>query len=59
MDGVSAANVAQSVQDVSQILQMANAAVTKQADKLMKVSVEMAVGAAQEAGKGAILDTIA
>ena len=52
MDSVSAA--AQSIQAVNDILQVANQATIEAAEKMMKVSVEMAVGA--ELGKGGGVD---
>ena len=52
MDPVSASS--QSIESVNQILQVANKATIEAAEKLMKVSIEMAVGA--EFGKGLALD---
>ncbi|MBD3319891.1 MAG: hypothetical protein GF350_02230 [Chitinivibrionales bacterium] len=52
MDGVS--SVSQSVEAVSRILQMANQESIEMAEKMVKVSVEMALS--QEPGKGANLD---
>ena len=52
MDPVAAS--AQSIQAVNEILQNAQQAVTQTAEKMMKVNVEMAVGA--ELGKGQGVD---
>ncbi|MBN1578016.1 MAG: hypothetical protein JW913_15760 [Chitinispirillaceae bacterium] len=45
---------ARSIEAVNAILQTANQAAIETAEKLMKVSIEMAVGA--ECGKGAAID---
>ena len=55
MDPVSAA--AQSIQAVNEILQNAQQAAIQTAEKMVKVNVEMAVGA--EMGKGQTADFIA
>lgn len=55
MDGVS--SVSQSINAVNDMLQMAQAQTIKTAEKMMKVSVEMAVGLEQ--GKGQLLDLVA
>ena len=52
-----AAVSARSIEAVNQILQMANAQSIEAAEKLMKVSVEMSLGA--EVGKGAAVDVSA
>jgi|GEM_PF-1464251 len=57
MDGVSAAQAAQSVDAVNRILQMAVKESTDMAEKLVKAAVEMSVG--QEPGKGANIDVTA
>jgi hypothetical protein len=51
---MNAAASARSIEAVNAILQTANQATIETAEKLMKVSVEMAVGA--ECGKGAAID---
>ncbi|MCX7726043.1 MAG: hypothetical protein N2053_04255 [Chitinispirillaceae bacterium] len=55
MDPVSA--VSSSVEAVNKILQFANAATIETAEKLMKLSVETAVG--KEPGKGDVVDITA
>jgi hypothetical protein len=55
MDAVSA--VSGSVQAMNQVMQYAAKASTDMADKLVKLSVEMAVG--KEAGKGELFDAVA
>lgn len=52
MDPVTAAS--RSIEAVNDILQVANKATNDAAEKIMKVSVEMAVGA--ESGKGGEVD---
>ncbi|MBD3345533.1 MAG: hypothetical protein GF401_10765 [Chitinivibrionales bacterium] len=55
MDGVS--SVAQSVQALNQVLQSANKETVEMAEKMVKVNVEMALGA--ELGKGGSVDVSA
>lgn len=55
MDGV--ASVSQSVDAVNQLLMAASQKTMEQAEKMIKVTAEMALG--QEAGKGALFDTVA
>jgi hypothetical protein len=59
MSDGAVAGVAQSADMLGQILQYANQKSTDQAEKLMKVAVEMAVKAGQEQGKGQALDMFA
>ena len=55
MDGVAA--VASSIEAVNRVFQAANSETLKAVEKMMKVSVEMALG--KEAGKGELLDMVA
>jgi hypothetical protein len=55
MDAVGQA--ASSIDAVNRVLETATQAVIRQVDKLMKATVEMAVGA--EAGKGQNIDVVA
>lgn len=54
MDAVSSAQAAASIDAVNQVLANATQAVIRQADKLMKATVAMAVGT--EPGKGQNID---
>jgi hypothetical protein len=57
MDGVGSAGNAAQV--LGQILQAGAAAETGQAEKLMKMSVELAVTQGKEMGKGELFDAVA
>lgn len=55
MDGIS--RVGQSIEAVSQVLELATAESTELAKKMVAVSVEMALGS--EVGKGQLFDAVA
>ncbi len=57
MDGVSPDMVAQSVEAVCQVMKAAQAQYIELAEKMIKVTTEIAVGI--ETGKGKLLDIIA
>jgi hypothetical protein len=57
MDGVSGVNAGASIEAVNQILMAATQQSMQVVDKLMKLTVETAVG--QEAGKGQNFDAVA
>lgn len=57
MDGVSVEMVAQSVEAMNQVMKTAQAQTTELAQKMVAVTVEIALGV--EAGKGELLDILA
>jgi len=57
MNSVSAAQTARSVQAVNEVMQNATTKATEQAQKLVKVNAEMALGS--EPGKGTNFEAIA